>query len=84
MCGEPSPRVFPARLIEITDFAAGNLRLVEGTNCEEKYVTLSYRWGDTAHYSYTTTTENYGARKTGFSMFLTPQLYVMLSHLPIG
>ncbi|KAH7067935.1 heterokaryon incompatibility protein-domain-containing protein, partial [Paraphoma chrysanthemicola] len=64
---------FPARLIEITDWNAGLLRLAKGDACGEKYTTLSYRWGDTASSSYVTNKSNVDARHERFSLNSLPR-----------
>ncbi|KAH8732113.1 hypothetical protein GQ44DRAFT_698472 [Phaeosphaeriaceae sp. PMI808] len=37
---------FSSRLIEIVDLGKGILRLIKGSTSNEKYTTLSYRWGN--------------------------------------
>jgi hypothetical protein len=69
----PSSGSRPARLIEIANFDSGHLRLVDGNICHDKYITLSYRWGDTPHSAYITTAANYTTRQDAFSMHTMPR-----------
>lgn len=80
LCDERHPRcqlksepTTPARLIEIADFEKGLLRLCGGIYCDGKYITLSYRWGDTLSSGYITTTKNVRSRRESFDLSSLPR-----------
>ncbi|KAF2826648.1 HET-domain-containing protein [Ophiobolus disseminans] len=73
LCNHTHPRcqlrstpTFPSLLIAIKDGEQGQLCLVDGTACGEKYVTLSYRWGSKHNEGYVTTLSNIDSRRNGF------------------
>jgi hypothetical protein len=71
-CQSASNAAFPSRLIEIVDHKTGSLRLVDGLNCNRKYITLSYRWGDTASSGYVTNSSNVESRHVSFTLHSLP------------
>jgi hypothetical protein len=67
-CQLSAVATLPTRLVEIVNWEKGALRLASLFEPQAKYITLSYRWGDTASSGYITTTSNIESRLVGFNM----------------